>query len=76
MPSVQATADQSIYISTFTPLNGKPVWDGRLNAFLKPLPVDSEGIPDLTLGCGDGVEAGCHLWDAGTAILTETPVCR
>ncbi|HVR28387.1 MAG TPA: PilC/PilY family type IV pilus protein [Thermoanaerobaculia bacterium] len=71
VPSVQATADQSIYISIFTPLNGKPVWDGHLNAFLKPLPVTTDGNPDTTLECGDGVEAGCHLWDAGTAILGQ-----
>ena len=71
VPSVQATADQSIYISTFTPLNGKPVWDGHLNAFLKPLPITSEGIPDVSVECGDGVEAGCHLWDAGAAILSQ-----
>ena len=71
VPSVQATADQSIYISTFTPLNGKPVWDGHLNAFLKPLPVTSDGVPDVEAECGGGLEAGCHLWDAGASILTQ-----
>ena len=45
VPSVQATSDQAIYVSSFTPLNEKSVWDGHLNAFLKPLPVDQQRLP-------------------------------
>lgn len=71
VPSVQATSDQAIYISTFTPLNGKPVWDGHLNAFLKPLPITGEGSPDPARSCGDDVEAGCHLWDAGASVVAQ-----
>ena len=77
VPSVQASADQALYISNFTPLNNKTVWDGHLNAFLKPLPVDDEGKPDISRTCdtdGNGTfdgESGCFLWDAGTVMRTQ-----
>ena len=71
VPSVQTTSDQAIFVSSFTPLNEKSVWDGHLNAFLKPMPVDQNGSPDIGVTCGAGVHAGCHLWDAGTAIESQ-----
>ncbi len=56
-PTAQATAADRIYLSNFVPLNDSGVWDGHLNAFLKPLPVDEvTGRPDT------GSER--HLWDA------------
>src|SRR4029079_19220751 len=64
VPSVQATSDQAIYVSSFTPLNQQSVWDGPLNAFLKPMPVDQNGSPNIDISCGSGIQAGCHLWDA------------
>ncbi|MDX1630623.1 MAG: hypothetical protein R3234_02080, partial [Thermoanaerobaculia bacterium] len=48
VPSVQATADQAIYLSSFTPIQGASVWDGHMNAFLKPLPRTADGFPDTT----------------------------
>jgi hypothetical protein len=71
VPSVQTTSDQAIFVSSFTPLNEKSIWDGHLNAFLKPMPVDQNGSPDTGISCGSGVTAGCHLWDAGTAIESQ-----
>ena len=76
VPSVQATSDQAIFVSSFTPLNEKSVWDGHLNAFLKPMPVDQNGSPDIGVSCGSGVQAGCHLWDAGTAIESQYNAAR
>ncbi len=62
-PSVQAIVENKIYLSSFVPLNGEPVWDGHLDAFLKPLPLDTAGKPDKT--------SPNHLWDA-SAILRAT----
>jgi hypothetical protein len=60
VPSVQATADQSIYVTNFVPLNDRSVWDGHINAFLKPLPLDEHGRPDTT--------DENFLWDAGQVL--------
>lgn len=68
VPSVQATADQALYISNFTPLNSKSIWDGHLNAFLKPLPVTDEGTPDTSRECSGTITSECFLWDAGKAM--------
>jgi hypothetical protein len=66
VPSVQANVADKIYLSSFTPLNESSVWPGRLDAFLKPLPVDDQGLPDRTDVCQAGVlEAECFAWDAG-----------
>lgn len=71
VPSVQATADQALYISNFTPLNGKSVWDGHLNAFLKPLPVTPEGTPDTGTPCNATTTSECFLWDAGARMKEQ-----
>jgi hypothetical protein len=66
VPSVQANIADKIYLSSFTPLNESSVWPGRLDAFLKPLPVDADGLPDRSDTCQLGVlEAECFAWDAG-----------
>ena len=71
VPTVQTTSDQAIYVSSFTPLNEKSVWDGHLNAFLKPIPLSDDSTPQTGTPCGNGVEAGCLLWDAGEALLSQ-----
>ncbi len=51
------------------------VWDGHINAFLKPLPIDNvTGRPDTTRLCSAlpaDQQAGCFLWDAGAQLLTQ-----
>jgi hypothetical protein len=51
------------------------VWDGHINAFLKPLPIDAvTGRPDTTRLCSalpPAQRAGCFLWDAGAELLTQ-----
>ncbi|HVS02084.1 MAG TPA: hypothetical protein VMT16_04875 [Thermoanaerobaculia bacterium] len=74
VPTVQATAEQSIYVSNFTPLDGQSRWDGHLNAFLKPLPVDEFGRPATTVKCeeaGGEEESGCFLWDVAESMLKD-----
>ncbi|HEX2162431.1 MAG TPA: PilC/PilY family type IV pilus protein [Thermoanaerobaculia bacterium] len=78
VPSVQATVEQKIFLTSFLPFNDTPVWKGSVHAFLKPLPVSSAGIPLTEQKC-DGTGAistddptqGCHLWDAGEILLEK-----
>jgi Tfp pilus tip-associated adhesin PilY1 len=78
VPSVQAEVADRIYLSSFTPLNNASVWDGHLDGFLKPLPLDSDGKPDRDKvphcdAPGGTVRSSCWLWDAGAAIHDQAP---
>ncbi len=78
VPTVQATVEQKIFLTNFIPFNDSGVWDGHVDAFLKPLRVDN-GKPDDTFVCGkpppdgsspDPLNVGCFLWDAKDNLLT------
>lgn len=76
VPSVQAEVADRIYLSSFTPLNSESVWDGHLDAYLKPLPLTVDGKPDRNRACpppGSPNRSSCHLWDAGEALLDQAP---
>jgi Tfp pilus tip-associated adhesin PilY1 len=64
VPSVQANVADKIYLSSFIPLNQEAVWPGRIDAFLKPLPLDTNNLPDRTRLCGPTGASECFLWDA------------
>lgn len=65
VPQVQANATDKIFLSSFTPISDEGFWAGRMDAFLKPLPLDEEGRPDRTEVCDSNKKASCFLWDAG-----------
>lgn len=82
VPTVQATVEQKIFLTNFTPFNDSGFWDGHIQAFLKPLPVDgATGKPDADRKCGqagidpdtgepfDAVDIQCFLWDARDSML-------
>jgi hypothetical protein len=73
VPSVQAQVADKIYLTNFTPLNGASVWDGHIDAYLKPLPLTDDGRPDKARQCGPTDESQCHAWDAGEEMLTQAP---
>ncbi|MFL6194717.1 MAG: pilus assembly protein [Thermoanaerobaculia bacterium] len=73
VPSVQAEVADRIYLSSFTPLNSAAVWDGHLDAYLKPLPLTADGKPDRNRACGGAPRSSCHLWDAGDVIVGQAP---
>jgi hypothetical protein len=76
VPTVQTETADKIYVSNFTPLNGEPIWDGHVDAFLKPLPRTPDGRPDRSKVCppaGSGPRSRCFLWDAGTELEKQAP---
>jgi Tfp pilus tip-associated adhesin PilY1 len=74
VPSVQAEVADRIFLSSFTPLDGEPIWDGHVDAYLKPLPLTPDGRPDTARTCPAGSDrSSCHLWDAGKILLTQAP---
>ena len=73
VPSVQAEVADRIYLSSFTPLNSESVWDGHLDAYLKPLPLTVDGKPDRGRQCSGSLRSSCHLWDAGEVLTTQAP---
>lgn len=72
VPSVQATVEDKIFLTNFTPIDGISVWDGHVHSFLKPLPLES-GRPDVSEQCTDPAVSQCHLWDSGKALLAQAP---
>jgi hypothetical protein len=65
VPQVQANVSDKIFLSSFTPLNEAGFWAGRLDSFLKPLPLDDQKLPDRSVECSSTVQSECFLWDAG-----------
>jgi len=73
VPGVQAEVQDKIYLTNFTPLNGNSYWDGHVDAYLKPLPLTTSGLPDKSRLCTGGLTSGCRVWDAGEKILNLAP---
>lgn len=78
VPTVQTEVADKIYISNFTPLNGEPFWDGHIDAYLKPLPLTADGLPDRGVACPavgtpTRPRSACHLWDAGAELVEQAP---
>ncbi len=71
VPSIQTNVDQTVYLTDFTPINGKSVWDGHIDAYLKPVPPVNPPIdlrPNRAKTCTATSTEGCHLWDAGEVL--------
>ena len=67
VPTVQADIADSIYISQFTPLDGKAHWDGHILGFRKPLPIEMATGEPL-------IEAA--VWDAGVVMSGSSQLER
>jgi len=69
VPTVQANILDKVYLSSFIPLQKEAVWPGRLDAFLKPLPLDQNNLPDHNATCAVGQQSECFAWDGGDSQL-------
>ncbi len=77
-PLTQTNAADVSYLGGFDPVADAPFWPGRVDAYLKPLPlkeVDIDGtqrfVVDRDEVCGPGDDSRCRAWDAGEAILVQ-----
>jgi hypothetical protein len=75
VPTVQAEEADKIFVSNFKPLNNETVWPGDIQGFLKPVPLDANGKPNVTLPCGSGPgvdpESECFLWSTRDEMLGQ-----
>ena len=64
VPSVQADVADKIYLTQFTPLNLQSIWPAKVDAYLKPLPIDPlTQQPDPA--------HSSHLWDAAAVLKSQ-----
>ncbi|MEM7353160.1 MAG: hypothetical protein AAF657_20365 [Acidobacteriota bacterium] len=84
VPTVQNETSDKIYLSSFTPLPNLSVWPGRIDSYREPLPLNDDDTPYLppppgsgepcTRCCEDaGLQASCHLWNAGEVLVGQAP---
>ena len=71
VPSVQADVADKIYLTEFTPLDTGSVWPGSLQSFIKPLPLDADGLPDQSRKCDTSITSSCLAWDAQDVVVKE-----
>lgn len=84
VPQGQANAADTIYLASFLPFKKLPLWPGRLDAYLRPLPVkevtvalpngdtETRTVPDPDVECeGNAADTACRLWDAGEQMLAQ-----
>ncbi len=74
VPQVQADVSDKLFLTSFNPLNGESIWNGHVNAFLKPLPLTSSNKPDTSRICdGVAITSSCLLWDGAAAVARAAP---
>ena len=84
VPQAQANADDKIFLASFLPFKGLPLWPGSLDAYLRPLPLkdvvvtlpdgstETRKVPDRDRVCpGNADDTACRLWDAGEEMLQQ-----
>ncbi len=77
-PQSQVSVADTTFVASFEPTTGTAIWPGRLDAYLKPIPLiskDLEGgpqlVPDRDRICTATNDASCRLWDAGEQLLLQ-----
>ena len=73
VPSVQADVTDKIFLTQFTPIDDVSVWPGRLQSFVKPVPLDDDGEPDAGETCdpADLDDSACLAWEAGAVVVDK-----
>jgi len=83
VPQAQVNVDDKVYLTSFMPLAGEPIWPGRLDAYLRPVPlreqdvvlpdgtIETRLVPDPTQGCAPGDESQCHIWNSAAELLLQ-----
>jgi len=82
VPSLQSAAGRNVFLSSFNPATGAPVWPGRLDSYVVPVPFVT--TPDGTVvadrrnsakctNADDIDEEGCWAWFASEELLVQAP---
>ncbi len=76
VPAVQADDNDKVFSSSFQPVAGASgIWPGRMDAFLKPVPLRQNGTPDTDANCNSdptvASRANCHLWEVGEELVNQ-----
>ncbi len=77
VPAVQADDNDKVFASSFQPVAATTgIWPGRMDAFLKPVPLLQDGTPDTATKCSSdpnvAPRANCHLWDTAEEVVAQT----
>jgi len=82
VPSLQSAAGRNVFLSSFNPVTDAPVWPGRLDSYVVPVPYittpDGTVVADRSSSarCTDANdidEEGCWAWFASEEILDQAP---
>jgi Tfp pilus tip-associated adhesin PilY1 len=66
VPSVQADVQDKVVLTSFLPVNDRPIWPGTIDTYLKPVPLQTgNSLPDRTHACTTTGQIACHVWNAG-----------
>ncbi len=83
VPQAQVNVDDKVYLTAFMPLAEESIWPGRMDAYLRPVPlrtqdvvlpdgsIETRLVPDPTQSCGPTDESQCHIWNAGDELLLQ-----
>ena len=72
VPSVQTNVADKVFLTRFTSVKDSPRWDGHIDAFLKPVPLNDDATPDRSRRCGPNDRAACLAWDAGEELVAQS----
>ena len=85
VPQAQANTADKIFLTSFTPVPAEPLWAGRIDAYVRPVPltevqvtaddgsIETRLVPDRSRTCTAPDDAGCRVWDAGEELLALAP---
>lgn len=85
VPQAQANTEDKIFLTSFTPVPDLPIWAGRIDAYVRPIPlrqvqvtapdgsIENRLVPNRDRLCTGAGDAGCRVWDAGQELLALAP---
>jgi len=85
VPQAQANTEDKIFLTSFTPVPERPIWAGRIDAYVRPIPlkeiqvtapdgtIETRLVPNRDRRCAGPDDEGCRVWDAGEELLDLAP---
>lgn len=85
VPQAQANTADKTFLTSFTPVPDQPIWAGRIDAYVRPIPqrqiqvslpdgtIEDRLVPNRNRLCTGPDDVGCRVWDAGEELLALAP---